>query len=391
VGADAEAGVSAAVGVDARSGAPPVRVLHLRDSPWLDGPGRTILETAGRIDRARIDYHIGPLIANPSAAHPLVTAARERGVPVHPIDDDGRLGALVERVLALIDRLGTQVLHSSELRTNLVALQCRRRRPALRIVSTAHGWITNDLRGKVKSMLDRTLLRRFDRVITVSRATRRRMPSWWLPDRQAVVLHNAIATERFADDLHPAPPEKFPPASAVRLANIGRLSPEKGQALLLRAVADLKRDFPQLQLTFAGTGPLEAELRTLAAQLGIAESVEFTGYVADIRKVYDATDLVVQSSFTEGLPNVIVEAAYVGLPIVATDVGGTGEIIEHAVSGWLVQPGSLAELTDGIRRFLTEPGRFAMMCKRARQTIEREFTYEARTARQTDLYREVVA
>jgi glycosyltransferase involved in cell wall biosynthesis len=383
--------VNVAVDIGTQAGAPPVRVLHLRDSPWLDGPGRTILETAGRIDRSRIDYHIGPLIANPQAAHPLVTAARERGVPVHPIDDDGRLGALVERVLALVDRLGTQVLHSSELRTNLVALQCRRRRPALKIVSTAHGWITNDLRGKVKSILDRTLLRRFDRVITVSRATRKRLPAWWLPDRQAVVLHNAIATERFAHDPHPAPPEEFPPSRVVRLANIGRLSPEKGQGLLLRAVADLRRAFPQLQLTFAGSGPLEAELRALAAQLGLAESVSFTGYVTDIRKVYDATDLVVQSSFTEGLPNVIVEAAYVGLPIVATDVGGTGEIIEHGVSGWLVRPGSLEELTEGIRRFLTEPGRFAVMCKRARQTIESEFTYEARTARQADVYREVTA
>jgi glycosyltransferase involved in cell wall biosynthesis len=383
--------VSAAVDVGTRAGAPPVRVLHLRDSPWLDGPGRTILETAGRIDRSRIDYHIGPLLANAQAAHPLVAAAHERGVPVHPIEDDGRLGALVERVLALADRLDTQVLHSSELRTNLVALQCRRRRPALKIVSTAHGWITNDLRGKVKSMLDRALLRRFDRVITVSRATRQRVPAWWLPDRRAVVLHNAIATERFAPDLRPAPPETFSPASVVRLANIGRLSPEKGQALLLRAFAELQRDFPRLQLTFAGTGPLEAELRALAAQLGVADSVIFTGYVADIRKVYDATDLVIQSSLTEGLPNVIVEAAYVGLPIVATDVGGTGEIIEHGVSGWLVAPGSLAELTAGIRRFLTEPGRFAMMCKRARQTIEREFTYETRTARQADVYREVIA
>jgi glycosyltransferase involved in cell wall biosynthesis len=368
-----------------------VRVLHLRDSPWLDGPGRTMLETAARIDRAQVDYYIAPLVTNPSVAHPLVSAARERGVPVHPIEDRGELTALVDRVLALLDQLGIEVLHSSELRTNLVAWQCRRRRPALKIVSTSHGWITNDLRGKVKSLLDRALLRQFDRVIAVSQATRRRVPAWWLPDRRTLVLHNAIATERFARELHAAPPERFGSDRPVRLAKIGRLSPEKGQALLLRAVANLRKEFPQLYLVFAGTGPLEDELRALATELGIAEAVTFTGYIADIQKIYDETDLVVQSSFTEGLPNVIVEAAYVGLPIVATDVGGTREIIEHGVSGWLVRPGSLEELTAGIRRFLEEPGRFAVMREQARRRIESGFTYEVRTARQAGLYRELRA
>jgi glycosyltransferase involved in cell wall biosynthesis len=385
------AGVDVTTARHGTGAAPPVRVLHLRDSPWLDGPGRTILETAARIDRTAVDYRIAPLIASPGAAHPLVTAARERGVPVHPVNDDAGLGGLMRKVLALVDEHRIDVLHSSELRTNLVALQCRRRRPALRIVSTTHGWITNDLRGRVKSLIDRTLLRKFDRVIAVSRATRQRVPTWWVPDARSVVLHNAIATERFPRDLRPPPPPEFSRARAVRLANIGRLSPEKGQELLLRAVALLKPDFPGLHLIFAGTGPLEERLRALATELGIAAAVTFTGYVEHIGKIYADCDLVVQSSLTEGLPNVIVEAAYVGVPIVATDVGGTSEIIEHGVSGWLVRPGSLDELVGGIRRFLEEPGRFAPMRMRARQTIENEFTYEARTSRQANLYRELRA
>ena len=380
-----------ALDVEPRTASRPVRVLHLRDSPWLDGPGRTILETAARIDRAAVDYHIGPLVPSADAAHPLVVAARERGVPVHPIEDKGELAPLVARVLALVDTLGIEVLHSSELRTNLVALRCKRQRPALRIVSTMHGWISNDLRGKVKSVLDRVLLRGFDRVIAVSSATRRRVPRWWLSEKRSIVLHNAIATERFARELQPAPPERFATDRVIRLANIGRLSPEKGQSMLLRAIATLRQEYPGLELTFAGTGPLEAELRALAETLGIAAAVKFTGYVNDIRKIYDETDLVVQSSSTEGLPNVIVEAAYVGLPIVATDVGGTREIIEHGVSGWLVRPDSLPELTEGIRVFLREPGRFAMLRTRARQHIDVEFTYEARTARQANLYRELRA
>jgi hypothetical protein len=119
----------------------PVRVLHLRDSPWVDGPGRTILETATHIDRARIDYHIGPLVADDGAQHPLVVAARSRSIPVQPIHDPGdSVAALTDRVIDVIDRLGVQILHSSEFRTNVVALRCRKKRPALRIVSTALTW-----------------------------------------------------------------------------------------------------------------------------------------------------------------------------------------------------------------------------------------------------------
>jgi glycosyltransferase involved in cell wall biosynthesis len=385
-------------GAEARAAAPvpaltqPVPVLHLRDSPWLDGPGRTILETAARIDRTLVDYHIGALVMAQDAKHPLVEAARARGVPVHAvIDSSGDMGELVARVLELVDRLGVRVLHSSELRTNLVALRCRQARPGLRIVSTAHGWITNNLRGRIKCLLDRMLLRRFDRVIIVSRATRRRVPSWWLPDERSLVLHNALAFERFDPAASAARRAAGAKPGAARLVNIGRLSPEKGQALLVRAVARLLPEFPGITLTFAGTGPLESELRALAGSLGIEAAVKFTGYVTAIDQVYDGADLVVQSSFTEGLPNVILEAAYLGMPIVATDVGGTGEVLENGVSGLLIRPRSLEELVAGVRAYLADPARFTAMGAKARERVESAFTFAVRTPRQADLYLELAA
>jgi glycosyltransferase involved in cell wall biosynthesis len=380
VGTDTEAGVNASK---------PVTVLHLRDSPWLDGPGRTILETAARIDRTQVDYHIGALLAKPGG-HPLVEAAQARGVPAHGIRDTGEsLDALVRSVLALVDQLGVSVLHSSELRTNLVALRCRAQRPQLRLVSTVHGWITNNLRGKVKSWLDRALLRRFDRVIIVSRATRRRVPAWWVGDERVLVLNNALAFERFDPAASAARRAQGAAPGITRIANIGRLSPEKGQALLIEAVAELLPAFPGLRLNFAGIGPLEPQLRALCKTLGVEAQVQFAGYNTDIARVYDDTDLLVQSSFTEGMPNVILEAAYLGVPIVATDVGGTGEVIEHGVSGWLVKPRSRAELVAGIRHFLQNRAQFERLCAAARTRMEREFSFAVRTGKQASLYRQL--
>jgi glycosyltransferase involved in cell wall biosynthesis len=366
----------------------PIRVLHLRDSPWVDGPGRTILETASRIDRRRVDYQIAPLVPDDGARHPLVVAARERGVPVLPILDTRPLAPLVERVTGLVDRLGIEILHSSEFRTNLVALQCRRRRPGLKLVSTAHGWIANDLRGRAKVLLGKALLRRFDRVILVSEAMRQRLPRWWIPDERVRVIHNALAIERY--DAGTSGMQRRPPrdGSAAVLA-VGRLSAEKGFDLLLDAVASLAPEWPGLRLAIAGIGPLEQSLRSQAARLGIEDRVTWLGYASDMPRVYERADLVVQSSLTEGLPNVMLEAAWLGVPVVATDVGGTREVIRPGVGGWLIRPGSAREIADGIRRFLERPDEFLAMTRRSRDHIAELFSLDARTEKQTACYEEL--
>ena len=149
-------------------------------------------------------------------------------------------------------------------------------------------------------------------------------------------------------------PRRVPdPAKDVRLLSVGRLSPEKGQVLLLQAVARLVPEFPGLRIAFAGIGPLEDSLRQESKRLGITERVEFLGYVEDMPRLYGDYDLVVQSSFTEGLPNVMLETSYLGVPVVATDVGGTREVIQHGETGLLVTPRSLEALTAGIRRYLS--------------------------------------
>jgi glycosyltransferase involved in cell wall biosynthesis len=106
-------------------------------------------------------------------------------------------------------------------------------------------------------------------------------------------------------------------------------------------------------------------------------------------EVYRSADLVVQSSSTEGLPNVILEAACLGVPVVATDVGGTAEVIEHGVSGWLVRPNSIEDLIAGIEHVLRDPVRFADMAQAARARVRKYFSFEARTEAQSCLYEEL--
>jgi glycosyltransferase involved in cell wall biosynthesis len=180
----------------------------------------------------------------------------------------------------------------------------------------------------------------------------------------ATVLRNALVLKSYGGDVVNKPRPAVSTTGAVTLVNVGRLSPEKGQEMLLNAIHALTPRWPQLRLKFAGIGPLEDHLRSVARSLGIEDRVEFIGYVKDMPRLYADIDLVVQSSFTEGLPNVILEAAYLRVPIVATAVGGTAEVIAHRQSGWLIEP-KLDQLIDGIEQFLKRPQDFVAMAERA--------------------------
>ena len=364
----------------------PIRVLHLRDSPWIDGPGRTILDTATHLDPTRIEYHVGAFTpAGREGGHPLVKSLQAAGASVRQLTDRGGLDRkLVADIVALIDELRIDVLHSSEFRSNVMALLARRQR-RVKLVVTVHGWIANDTRGRIYRVLDKTLLRAFDAAIFVSEATRRLIPRWWLSERRTRVLHNGLVLGKYGQQTVSAARRAVDPAK-VTLLNVGRLSPEKGQDLLLRAIAPLAARQPGLNLKFAGTGPEEQRLRALAQSLGIGDRVHFLGYIQDMPSLYADVDLLVQSSLTEGLPNVIVEAAYLRVPTVATSVGGTTEVIKHGKSGWLIAPGDIGAIQAGVEAFLTRPQEFAAMAENAQRGIIDGFSITVRTEKLSQFY-----
>jgi glycosyltransferase involved in cell wall biosynthesis len=320
----------------------------------------------------------------------MVAAAEAKKLKHTVIADRGGFDwSAIQQIHRLVEAESIDIVHASDPRTNLLSVLAFGLRARPRLVATAHGWIANDLRRRMMRRLDKLILRYFDRVILVSRAMESLLPRYWIPRSRVSVLHNALLVGSYGNDVARVPPE-FDAGRGIRVLSVGRLSVEKGHEFLLRALAELSLDSPRYDLTIAGVGPMEGSLRSLARDLGIAERVHFAGYVADMPALYASCDVVVQSSLTEGMPNVLLEASLLRKPVIATDVGGSSELIVHGATGTLMPAGSVVAIVDAMRRFAAERETFEAMAERARDRVLSEFSFEIRTRRLTAIYLELV-
>lgn len=181
-------------------------------------------------------------------------------------------------------------------------------------------------------------------------------------------------------------------ADEVPLAGcVGRLSPEKGPEVLVRAAQLAQRRAPALHFVFVGDGPMAGELRALAQALGVADRVHFAGPQADMPDVYADLDLQVCCSHTEAMPLAVLEGMASGLPVVATRVGGVPELVAHGASGLLVAPGDFDALATACATLAGTAALRRRLGRHGRERAERGFPLDAAAARMARLYRSLAA
>jgi colanic acid/amylovoran biosynthesis glycosyltransferase len=149
-----------------------------------------------------------------------------------------------------------------------------------------------------------------------------------------------------------------PPVDGPRFVSVGRLDVQKGQLLLLEAVARLRDAGLEVELELIGDGPLRADLERAAGQLGISDRVRFAGWLSteEVAGRIAGARAFAMASLAEGLPIVVMEALALGRPVIATDVAALSELVEPGATGWLVPPGSVAPLADALRAAADAPG-----------------------------------
>jgi len=372
----------------------PISILDLRDTYEIGGPGKTILETYRAIDRDRFRMHLGVFLTRQETdASPFVAAARATGMPVHLIRGFNQYDLrMVWRLAALVRELGVDIVHAHEVKSDVVAYLASRvhRVP---IVTTLHGWFGTGRRHRFLIALDRRVVRRFDRVMAVSDQIARSIAANGAVDGKVSVLHNGIVLERYRrtgvrGGLAELAGREVP--SPV-IASIGRISPEKGHADLIDAFAILASRGCRISGVLVGDGPARSALADRIRALRLERSVFMLGYLQEPQRVLEETDLMVLPSHTEGLPNAALEALAMEVPVLATRVGGTPEVIADGETGRLVPSGSPEALAAAILEFASDPHPWREMARRGRVLVETRFNFQHRTRQLEHIYSEVVA
>lgn len=371
-----------------------LRVLELRSVRGTGGgPEKTILLGAAQRDRDRVDV--------------VVCYLRDRRDDVFGLDR--RAGALdvdyvevLERhsldwrvwpaLRALVRDRRIDIVHAHDYKTDLLALLLARRAGVIPL-STAHGWTGQSWRERALYYpADKRLLARFPRVIAVSSDIAAELARHGVRRERTIVILNAIDPDLFRPD--PAVRQATRAAlgfgpDVVAIGAVGRLERQKRFDLLLDACAPLLAARPDLRLAIAGDGSLRGPLEAHAGALGMARQCLFLGHRDDVAALYDAFDLLVQSSEYEGTPNVVLEAMAMETPLVATDVGGTRELAVPGIHGLVVPPHDVAALRTAIEAAIADPASARARAAAARRRVETELSFATRTRRLEQVYEEL--
>jgi glycosyltransferase involved in cell wall biosynthesis len=226
--------------------------------------------------------------------------------------------------------------------------------------------------------LGRVVLRRAAAVVAISRAAADFVHH--LAGREVLVIHRGVHAARLQATTPDADVLAWAAGRPI-VAFVGRLIDGKGVADLLHAFAADRAD--AAVMCVVGDGPRRAELETLADSLTVADRVLFLGYLEEARawSVMSAADVVVNPSYTEGLPTSVLEAAFLGKAVLATDVGGTGEIVTDRHSGLLVAAHDAAALREGLARLLADATLRERLGEAARTSVSGEFDWNVSAGR----------
>lgn len=371
----------------------PIRVLHLRDTYEIGGPGKTIIETHRAINSLRFRLHVAVFLTrHESEDTPFVSAARACGMPVHVIRTFNQYDPrLIWRIADLVNTLGIDIIHAHEVKSDVLACLASKVRHVC-IVTTLHGWIGNAKKQRLLIGLDKRVVRCFDRLIAVSAEIRRELIESGVAENKLRLLHNAIVVERYRRTGQRGLLRDLVGRDVPRpvVASIGRLSREKGHADLIEALAIVRRRGFKVSAVLVGDGPERPRLVERAQALNLAGSIHFTGYVDRPQDVLEETDLMILPSHTEGLPNAALEALAMEVPVLATDVGGTREVVSNGETGRLVPPRSPEALAAAIVDFLSDPEPWKRMAECGRALVERDFNFETRTRSLEAIYSELL-
>jgi glycosyltransferase involved in cell wall biosynthesis len=371
-----------------------MKLLAIIEAYTITGPAKNLIEFAGLARAEGAETTIGTFVRG-QGTNLFIETARAAGIQVETVEEGGPGDPRVRgKLRELVARVKPDVLQTHAVKSHFLARSAglHRRVPW---VTFHHGYTWPALRARLYNQLDRWSLPAARKVLTVSAQFRDELiAKGVLPDRIEIIQNSIRPDWGEAFKMQFAGAQCSELRSELGIADgrrvilaVGRLSREKDHMTLLAAMAGLEQR--SCQLVIVGDGPERGRIEREIARLGLSGSVTLTGQRDSAERFYAIADIAVLPSVTEGSSNALLEAMAAGVPVVATAVGGTPEIVTHEESALLVPPGNAGEMGAAIRRLATDAELGKRLAERSRQLIREQHAPDARARRLIGIYREI--
>jgi glycosyltransferase involved in cell wall biosynthesis len=365
--------------------------VHLTASRFFGGPERQILGLALTLPR---DYRtVVASFSEDGNCRPFLADVRRHGLEgVELKHDTPRFFSACSELEALLRCVDARCLFCHAYKSNLLGLWAARR-VGIPAVAVSRGWTGESLRVRFYEAIDRIGLRWMDRVVCVSESQAAKVRQTGVSAARTMVIPNAVRVERFAApklDARELLQSFFPTRRRLLVGAIGRLSPEKGFDVLVTAAADVVHRDPSVGFVVFGEGMMRPQLEAQIAARKLNAHMILAGFRDDIDRLLPSFDLLVLPSFSEGMPNAVLEAMAARLAVVATAVGGSPELVEEGVTGYLVPDGNPGALALRVSAALACDQERRAMGQRGHERVLKYFTFAGQSRRYQQLFDELL-
>jgi glycosyltransferase involved in cell wall biosynthesis len=352
------------------------------ETEWRGGQNQALLLLKGLRERG----HGAELVAANGSA--LGERAGSAGVRVHFVSRGVFRLRAAQKVRALLRSGRFDLVHANEAHAvTAIWLAVWERRKTMRVpfvISRRVGYPIG------KSSLAQARYRAAAKIVTNSKWVAEQAAASGAPrEKINVVYEGADIPPRFTtEQRHRARARWGISAATPLLGCVGVLLPDKGQEWLIRALAGVKKEFPETKLLLAGDGPRRGQLESLAGELRLKDDVIFAGFVKDVENVYAALDVFLLPSFFEALNNSLLAAMAYEIASIAFNKGALGEIIEDGKSGLLVSGPDPSEISAACVRVLRDRGFAASLGRAGRARVEQNFSTDKMVLAMIRVYEE---
>jgi len=382
-----------------------IRVLHLHTLDLATGSGLNTLATLRGLRSRGLDAELA--CGDPGGearGESLAAIAGREGIPVHrlrrlgrPIDPRRDALALLE-IARLIRRRGYRIVHTHNSKAGLLGRIAARAVGVPAVIHTVHGWAFDQAETSGARALYRVLEQLAaplaHRTIVVSRALEDAAAAARIPGgARREILHSGIDLGAFRAARRDGALRASLGAreDTFLVGQVARIWEGKGHETLLRAFARLFGACPRARLAIIGGGPGRAGLERRSSDMGLSSFVTFTGHRDDVATLTAQLDAATLLSRYEGMGRVVLEALAAGVPVVASRVGGIGELVREGKNAFLVAPEDDAGVASALLGLAGDPALRHRMAAAAREGVDERFDAERMVGRIAEIYREALA